>query len=249
MKKCPQCGNDIPFSSKNCGHCGYSSESINHNYAYGNTGKNNNKLSGGNIALIIILCIFFGPVLFGIVAMVILFFSANVINRVVEEFPDYEEEPCFYICEEEDYREDANACYCSNGEIYDKEGNSKYYDTSNIHLSPLSINGWKTDILKKQNVVTVLCESDDYSCEIYIPIIYDSALRNGYILYIFDVDKLSDADKEYLFNIDLLGSFNNYYPFTFVSNGNEMISSRSGLMYENSLESFLEMSNVIGESY
>lgn len=250
MKKCPQCGNDIPLHNNNCNHCGYSSDSINKSYSYGNVdGKG--KSSTGKIIIVVILCLFFGPFLLILPIMFFIIFSFNTASNVVEKFPDYEDEPCYYICDD-GYEEIDNYCYCNNGDVYDKEGNiqnNEVYDSSNIRLAPLDIKEWQNDIALSEGVVTVLCESGDYSCEAYTTVVYNSALKNGYKLYIFNVDQLNNEDREYLLDRDVLTSFNGLYPFTFVVKENQIIKTRSGMMYEYSLKTFLESAGVIEESY
>ncbi len=246
MKKCPQCGNDYPLNSNTCNHCGYSSENITNSYSYGNNEKKKSNI--GIIILIVVLCLFFGPIIFGVIAMIFLVFSFNSIENIQK--PDISS--CYYVCNEYDYVETDDTCQCSNGDVYDKEGNKindNFYDSSKIHLAPLDIKEWQQDILLDEPVVTVLCESTDYLCESYIPVIYDSALKNGYKLYIFDVDQLSSEDRSYLINKDVLTNFNNYYPYTFVIKSTKLEKSRSGIMYDSSLKLFLESSGVIEESY
>lgn len=253
MKKCPQCGNDIPLHNKTCNHCGYSSESINKSYAYGNVdGKG--KSSTGKIILIVVLCVIFGPFLFMIPVIFFIVFSFNTIDETESKLNQYENDACSYVCKENssEYREINDYCYCSDGNIYDKEGflqNDEIYDSLNIHLAPLDIKEWINDISLDEGVVTVLCESDNYSCEAYTPVVYTSALKNGYKLYIFNVDQLNTEDRNYLLDRDVLKSFNEVFPFTFVVKENQVIKSKSGIMYEYSLETFLEDTGLIEESY
>ena len=249
MKKCPQCGNDIASNIKSCSHCGYSSEHINKVYEYGNTGKK--KTNTSTVILIVILCVFFGPL------AVIIFVAAGILTVSFGGVLTNMDE-CSFLCNGE-YTEKSNTCYCNNGDIYSKNGvqlnndsndnSDNNFDSSKIHLAPTDTKEWEDDIFLDEVVVTVLCESDNYLCESYTSIIYDSALKNGYKLYIFNVDQLSYEDRNYLINREVLTTFNDIYPYTFITKDKKLIASKSGLIYENDLKYFLEDAGVIEYNY
>lgn len=249
MKKCPQCGSDIPLSVNYCSHCGYSSEKINKGYSYGSTGKNNNNKS--NLGLMIFLVIFFSPVIFFILMGIFLFIISIFIKDEIDDEikPPIEHSTCTYLCDG-GYREDDKYCYCDDGDIYDKEGNpviKPTYDSSKIHLAPLDLVEWQKDIALDEPVVTILCQSENSACESYTQIVNDLALEYGFKVYFFNVDQLSAVDQGYLTDSSVIPDFHNIYPFTFIVKNNYASSARFGRLSRNSLGNLLLEAGVIKE--
>ena len=65
------------------------------------------------------------------------------------------------------------------------------------------------------------------------------------VRHFFDVDDLSNEDISYIAENYFSGNISPLYPITFIVKNSELIDSHSGIMYNDSLETFLRNSGVI----
>lgn len=165
MKKCPNCGSDVPIENNTCNQCGYSfsgksgttftsvkggsqgsyddvfSKIISHS-AKGKIGKFFSAIVLSHILFVIVLMIIYVDILF---------------SRSKYEYDGYY--TCYSLCGEDDYVKFKDSCICENDNIYNVNNGEMIYDSS---LN----SGFGSDAMAK---CRVFCEENvnsynSYSC-------------------------------------------------------------------------------------
>lgn len=136
MKKCPNCGSDVPIENNTCNQCGYSfsgksgttftsvkggsqgsyddvfSKIISHS-AKGKIGKFFSAIVLSHILFVIVIMIIYVDILF---------------SRSKYEYDGYY--TCYSLCGEDDYVKFKDSCICENDNIYNVNNGEMIYDSS-----------------------------------------------------------------------------------------------------------------------
>lgn len=136
-----------------------------------------------------------------------------------------------------------------NGRMDDNHGDNGSMDDNIISKKEIIIDkdvtdvnmiNWKRDINEGKKVITVIASSTCPHCKAYKPVIEDMAKEYNLLLYFFEVNQLSNSDKEVLTSIDSdKFSFSGSVPFTFIISNNEYIADKVGYSDISSVINFL----------
>lgn len=249
MRKCAQCGKDIPKENSTCNYCGYNSENYNNKagYSFGQPSNyvtysnGNNKI--GKIILIIVLIVFFGPVIIWFVFMLLFLF-------VTLFFEDNNSMDCPSYCNGE-YVYKNNECYCAESEIFDEYGNSEdnFNDidfdslSDNIHIFEMNTLELDRYVNNKEDVVVVVCSDFATSCNEYAIRMLDIAQRKNFNLFIYKYELLDEENKDKLLDY-YLGVYSEFNPLTFIMSNGKMKKAHEKNMIKSEIEDYL-MNNGI----
>ena len=187
-----------------------------------------------------------------IISFFFFFIFAFIIAADIDSnLPNYS---CSALCGG-NYRSVKDSCTCKDGRKYDlntgeliedNHGDDNYnnengsLDDNTIVKKQIKITGnpidtrlkeWKDDINNGREVITVIASSGCPHCKEYKPVITDIANKYNIKLYFFEVDLLSESDKDILINIDSdKFSYAGSVPFTFVIRNNEYIGDTVGFV-------------------
>ena len=301
VRKCPKCGGNVPEGNEVCNNCGNKMRFFSRSGVIVGGSKNANTIPGGNpfeskkknnggCVLVIFLLLFFGLPIVSIFFEA--FFEFSEMDYV--DIDRTETDTCDSLCFPHDYNEFDNYCLCSDGDIYDKNGNLEYegtnyesfnnnakcsiycnenyvryendmcccsngkkynisgeqlsdilYDDENI--TDVNVSNWYKDVTFGKTVVTVLCETDNYECTRYKPLIEDLANKENLLLYYFNVDTLNDYDKNILIKTYTFSSNRELYfvPYTFVVKNNVFIDGAISSYSTSTIESILRRNEII----
>lgn len=249
MRKCAQCGKDIPKENSTCNYCGYNSENYNNKagYSFGQPSNyvtysnGNNKI--GKIILIIVLIVFFGPVIIWFVFMLLFLF-------VTLAFEDNNSVDCPSYCNGE-YVYKNNECYCAESEIFDEYGNSEdnFNDidfdslSDNIHIFEMNTLELDRYVNNKEDVVVVVCSDFATSCNEYAIRMLDIAQKENFNLFIYKYELLDEENKDKLLDY-YLGVYSEFNPLTFIMSNGKMKKAHEKNMIKSEIEDYL-MNNGI----
>lgn len=107
------------------------------------------------------------------------------------------------------------------------------------------VKNWYKDLSDGNSVVTVLAGSECPYCQNLKPIIEASSQKNGYKLYFFELDLMSETDYDSISNSIVLEGFDGHIPYTFVINNKEFSGGHMGAMSEESLNEFLKHTDIL----
>lgn len=139
-------------------------------------------------------------------------------------------------------------CICSDGKYFDIDGNEiNPSDLVDTNANDRTVSDWYKDTSSGRAVVTVLCESNNYNCSNYRPEIENLAKTKKFNLYYFNIDKLTDSERETLTKTYTFRTNTNLniLPFTFIVEGNKFVDSTIGHPTTTFVEIFLESHNII----
>ena len=254
MKKCAQCGKDVPTGNTTCNYCGYNPEELNKKpkYSFGKitnhgvgkvvNGNGNSKI--GKLILIFFVTTFVGPFILGVVFIIILF-----VTGVFEE-----EEPisCSSYCVGE-YVYGDGYCYCSNGNIFDEYGdivnNLDNIDFSNLNYN---IHVFETDTVNldrvvnnQEDVVVVVCSNfSDNDCNSYAIRMLNIAQRENFNLFVYQYETLDEQNQNKLLNY-YLDDYIKDKPLTFIISNGRMKSAIKKNMIRSDIEDYLSSNGII----
>lgn len=248
MRKCAQCGNDIPAGSKCCTHCGYNPSEMNKKSSYsfgkvtGNTSGNNvnGNSKVGKIILIIFLLMFFGPFILGIVLMIIfgILFATGVFDDTMEaDCPSYCSGEYVYI---------GDYCYCDSGDIFDENGEieNDFDDIDfssvgeNIHIFETNTLNLDRYVNNNEDVVVVVCSDFSTECNSYALKMLDIAQRESFNLFIYKYELMDAVEQENLLDY-YLGVYSEFHPLTFIISNGKMKSAHDEDMIRSEIEDYL----------
>ncbi len=118
----------------------------------------------------------------------------------------------------------------------------KYVEDSNV-------DDWVKATKKEKIVVTVLALSYCHYCELYKPIITEYAEDNGYDLYWFEVDTMSDSDYLLLTSTFEENSYDESSSYTFVTYNNEFLGDYLGYYSKEEVEENFSSIIIDDEEY
>lgn len=256
MKKCAQCGKDIPTGNSSCNYCGYNPGEMNKKsgYSFGkaynaqpaNVNVNGSKV--GKIILIIFLVTFFGPFILGIILMIVMgiLFATGV-------FEDESSTSCNTYCSGE-YQYIGDHCYCSDGEIYDQYGDKLYnfeYDdvnfgslSQNIHLFEKDTANLDRYVNNNEDVVVVVCSDFNTTCNEYAIRMLDLAGSEDFNLFVYKYELLDEENKDKLLSY-YLGVYDEFNPLTFIISNGKMKSSHDENMARSDIRNYLMANGII----
>lgn len=252
MRKCAQCGKDIPKENSTCNYCGYNSENYNNKagYSFGQpsnyvTYSDENKKIGKSI-LIIVLIVFFAPIIIWIIFILfsLLFLFVTLV------FEDNNSMDCPSYCNGE-YVYKNNECYCAESEIFDEYDNSEdnFNDidfdslSDNIHIFETNTLELDRYVNNKEDVVVVVCSDFATSCNEYAIRMLDIAQKENFNLFIYKYELLDEENKDKLLDY-YLGVYSEFNPLTFIMSNGKMKKAHEKNMIKSEIEDYL-MNNGI----
>lgn len=251
MRKCAQCGKDIPSGNTSCNYCGYNPNDINKHYSFGKT-PNMNKIpinanKGGKLIITIILISIFAPFIMGVVIMLI--FGLLFVFGVFEEDNSMS---CNTYCSGE-YVYVGEQCYCSDGNLIDENGriDSDFSDVdidglnSNIHLFETNTLNLERYVNNNEDVVVVVYSDSCVGCSEYVVRILDMAMNDDFNLFIYKSELLSQDAINKLFSHYYLAPYDDYKPLTFVISNGKATNGTLINMTRSEIEDFLSRNGII----
>ena len=258
MRKCAQCGKDIPTGNSSCNYCGYNPGEMNKksSYSFGkvtNGPKVNLNVNGsktGKIILIIFLCMFFAPFILGIIMMTVMgiLFSTDI-------FEDESFKSCNTLCSGE-YHHVGDYCYCDDGIIYDEDGNEifeeEYGDldfgvgSENVHLFETNTLNLDRYVNNNEDVVVVVCSGLNPLCNDYIIRMMDLASSDEFNLFIYKYDLLDEEQQTNLLKY-YLGVYDETKPLTFIISNGKMKCYHEENMTRSEIRTYLIDKGIIVE--
>ena len=253
MRKCAQCGKDIPTGNSSCNYCGYNPSEINKkgSYSFGKAGStpnpNGNSSKIGKIILIIFLVTFFGPFILGIILMIV--FGILFANGVFDE----ETNSCNTYCSGE-YQYIGDHCYCSNGEVYDEYGSPLYdfefgdidFDDvpQNIHLFETNTLNLDRYVNNNETAVVVVCSDFNPSCNEYAIRMIEVARAEGFNLFMYKYELLNQNEQDKLMSY-FLGVYDESKPLTFIMSDGKMQSYHEEDMGRSEIKRYLVNNGIM----
>lgn len=149
---------------------------------------------------------------------------------------------CTIYCDDNTSYYDGNKCVCSNESFIDLNGN----EITNSR----TVSEWYTDVVSGIDVVTVLCDSESKYCTDYKTDMDDLASRKEFNYYYFNLDALTESEKETLtktYTLYYYESSDHFVPYLFVIRDNKFTYQLPGIPSIEYIESFLIQHNVIKE--
>ena len=136
MKKCPNCGCDVPNDNETCNQCGYSYKSKNKSVF---TVSKSSYTGGSNTVSVVrgrgvfkfFISIF---VVFFIIQVIFIIFFFSFTSDVVEDMNNFDD-PVYYTCGELcdfGYVRLNGKCVCDNGDIYSESNGELIYESDGI---------------------------------------------------------------------------------------------------------------------
>ena len=108
-----------------------------------------------------------------------------------------------------------------------------------------SVADWIVETKKSEPVVTVIGMTSCGHCQSYKPVIERLAEEEGFKLYFFETDALSQEDSEIVETEYEFETFENLVPFTFIVKEGEVIAENTGFGGEAEIVKFLLNNGVI----
>ena len=108
-----------------------------------------------------------------------------------------------------------------------------------------SVSEWLVETKKSEPVVTVIGMSECGHCKAYKPVIEELAEKEGFKLYFFKSDELSEEDAEIVETEYEFETFDDLVPFTFIVKDGEIIAEKTGFQGEAEVIKLLKDNGVI----
>ena len=108
-----------------------------------------------------------------------------------------------------------------------------------------SVADWIVETKKSEPVVTVIGMTSCGHCQAYKPVIERLAEEEGFKLYFFETDALSQEDSEIVETECEFETFENLVPFTFIVKEGKVIAENTGFGGEAEIVKFLLNNGVI----
>ena len=108
-----------------------------------------------------------------------------------------------------------------------------------------SVADWIVETKKSEPVVTVIGMTSCGHCQAYKPVIEKLAEEEGFKLYFFETDALSQEDSEIVETEYEFETFENLVPFTFIVKEGKVIAENTGFGGEAEIVKFLLNNGVI----
>ena len=108
-----------------------------------------------------------------------------------------------------------------------------------------SVADWIVETKKSEPVVTVIGMTSCGHCQAYKPVIERLAEEEGFKLYFFETDALSQEDSEIVETEYEFETFENLVPFTFIVKEGKVIAENTGFGGEGEIVKFLLNNGVI----
>lgn len=108
-----------------------------------------------------------------------------------------------------------------------------------------SVADWIVETKKSEPVVTVIGMTSCGHCQAYKPVIERLAEEEGFKLYFFETDALSQEDSEIVETEYEFETFENLVPFTFIVKEGKVIAENTGFGGEAEIVKFLLNNGVI----
>lgn len=108
-----------------------------------------------------------------------------------------------------------------------------------------SVADWIVETKKSEPVVTVIGMTSCGHCQAYKPVIERLAEEEGFKLYFFETDALSQEDSEIVETKYEFETFENLVPFTFIVKEGKVIAENTGFGGETEIVKFLLNNGVI----
>lgn len=246
MRKCAQCGKDIPTGNSTCNYCGYNSNNYNQKQSYsfgksvsGGVRTMNPKgtSKAGKIILIIFFMMFFGPFILAILMMIL--FGILFAFDVFEE----DEVVCPSYCAGE-YISGDGYCYCSNTSD-DLNEFDDYFDNidlndfgNNIHFLETNTDNLENVVNNGEDAVVVVCSRFATTCNEYAVRMVDIAQKNNFNLFVYKYESLNDEEQDKLMDY-YMGIYSSYNPLTFIMSDGRMRSAHEDNMTNSEIEMYL----------
>lgn len=108
-----------------------------------------------------------------------------------------------------------------------------------------SVADWIVETKKSEPVVTVIGMTSCGHCQAYKPVIERLAEEEGFKLYFFETDALSQEDSEIVETEYEFETFDNLVPFTFIVKEGKVIAENTGFGGETEIVTLLKDNGVI----
>ena len=108
-----------------------------------------------------------------------------------------------------------------------------------------TVSEWLTDTSSGKGVVTVIGLTTCSHCQEYKPKIISLARKKGFNLYFFEVDTLSQEDRDTLLNTYELADYTEQVPFTYIINDNSYVDGMVGFSDINEVKDFLTKNKIL----
>ena len=108
-----------------------------------------------------------------------------------------------------------------------------------------SVADWIVETKKSEPVVTVIGMTSCGHCQAYKPVIERLAEEEGFKLYFFETDALSQEDSEIVETEYEFETFDNLVPFTFIVKEGKVIAENTGFGGEAEIVTLLKNNGVI----
>lgn len=107
-----------------------------------------------------------------------------------------------------------------------------------------TVKDWADDV-KTKTVVTVIGSTTCPHCQDYKPVIKKLAKENDFLLYFFEMEELSEDEKNVVLGTFELENFDGGVPFTFIVKDGKVVSDTTGYSTEDSVIKFLKTNEII----
>lgn len=107
-----------------------------------------------------------------------------------------------------------------------------------------TVKDWAEDV-KTKTVVTVIGSTTCPHCQDYKPVIKKLAKENDFLLYFFEMEELSEDEKNVVLGTFELNNFEGGVPFTFIVKDGKVVSDTTGYSTEDSVIKFLKANEII----
>ena len=108
-----------------------------------------------------------------------------------------------------------------------------------------SISDWLVDIEKSEPVVTILGLTTCSHCQLYKPTIEKLADKYQFKLYFFEIDELSDEDRDIVINTFELQTYEGSVPFTYIVKDKKILAEDTGFNDRDYTYQFLQDHKII----
>ena len=107
-----------------------------------------------------------------------------------------------------------------------------------------SLTEW-SEVVKKDEVLTVIGSTTCPHCQEYKPVINKLASEHGFKLYFFELENLSQDEKNILISTFELKNFDGGVPYSFIVRDGKFVSDTVGFADEESIVEFLKTNKII----
>ena len=113
------------------------------------------------------------------------------------------------------------------------------------NVEEADVNKWLKKAKTGTPIVTVIGSSTCSHCQEYKPVISSLSNKYKFKLFFFEVDTLSEEDKDILYNTYDLEDFDGHIPYTFILKDNKFVTSQTGYANRDSVVDFLKENEII----